>query len=78
MIFEEQFPAPRYTAASKVIASFRCYDNSDAVATLIIANFHLHIIQMLWQFLQHFVFGDVAFAQTWEVLMYRATLTKQN
>ena len=69
MIFEEQFPVPRYTAASKIgKASFRCYDNSDAVATLIITNFHLYLIQLWWQFFQIFVYGNVVYAQTWEVL----------
>ena len=49
MIFEEQFPVPRYTAASKIGNNIiRCYDNSDAVATLIITNFHLHLIQLWW------------------------------
>ena len=51
----------------KVIASFRCYDNSDAVATLIMTNFHLYLIQLLWQFFQNFVYGNVVYAQTWEV-----------
>ena len=50
MIFEEQFPVPRYISLQVkwVIASFRCYDNSDAFATLIITNFHLHLIQPWW------------------------------
>ena len=43
----------------KVIASFRCYDNSDVVATPIMTNFHLYLIQVLWQFFQDFVYGDV-------------------
>ena len=30
------------------MASFRCYDNSDVMATLIITNFH-NLIQLLWQ-----------------------------
>ena len=34
----------------KVIASFRCYDNSHVVATLIITNFHLYLTQLWWQF----------------------------
>ena len=66
--FEELFPVPRYIAASKEIASFRCYDNSDVVATLIITNVHLYLIQLWWQFFQIFVYGDVVYAQTWEVL----------
>ena len=48
--------------------SFRCYDNSDVIATLIIKNFHLYLIQLRWQFFQNFVYGDVVYAQTWEVL----------
>ena len=47
---------PRNTGQVKlVIASFRCYDNSDAVATLIITNFHLYLTQLWWQFFQNFV-----------------------
>ena len=34
----------------QVIASFRCYENADAVATLIITNFHLYLVQLWWQF----------------------------
>ena len=66
---KQQFPVTRYTAASKMlIASSRCYDNSDVVATLIITNFHLYLIQLWCQFFQIFVYGDVVYAQTWEVL----------
>ena len=50
------------------MASFRCYDNSDVIATLIITNFHLYLIQLWWQFFQMFVYGDVVYAQTWQVL----------
>ena len=50
------------------MASFRCYDNSDVIATLITANFHLYLIQLWWQFFQMFVYGDVVYAQTWQVL----------
>ena len=61
------------------MASFRCYDNSDAVATLIITNFHLYLIQLWWQFSQNFVFGDVVYAQKLGGIdpekLYRATLT---
>ena len=28
------------------MASFRCYDNSDVIATLIMTNFHLYLIQL--------------------------------
>ena len=31
------------------MASFRCYDNSDVIATLIITNFDLHLTQVWWQ-----------------------------
>ena len=48
--------------------SFRCYDNSDVIATRIITNFHLYLIQLWWQFFQMFVYGDVVYAQTWQVL----------
>ena len=51
------------------MASFRCYDNnSDVIATLITTNFHLYLIQLWWQFFQMFVYGDVVYAQTWQVL----------
>ena len=50
------------------MASFRCYDNSDVIATLIMTNFHLYLIQLWWQFFQNFVYGDVVYAQTWQVL----------
>ena len=51
-----------------VIASFRCYDNSDVAATLIITNFNLYLIHLWWQFFKIFVYGDVVYAETWEVL----------
>ena len=50
------------------MASFRCYDNSDVIATLIMTNFHLFLIQLWWQFFQMFVYGDIVYAQTWQVL----------
>ena len=46
------------------MSSFRCYDNSDVIATLIMTNFHL----LWWQFFRMFVYGDVVYAQTWQVL----------
>ena len=46
------------------MSSFRCYDNSDVIATLIVTNFHL----LWWQFFQMFDYGDVVYAQTWQVL----------
>ena len=51
-----------------VAASFRCYDNSDVIATLSTTNFHLNPIQLMWQFFRIFVYGNVVYAQTWEVL----------
>ena len=44
-------------------ASFRCYDNSNVIAFLIMTNFHLYLIKLWWQFFQMFVY-----AQNWEVL----------
>ena len=35
---------------------------------MIITNFHLYLIQLWCQFFQNFVYGDVVYAQTWEVL----------
>ena len=70
-ILEQQFPVPRNTAASEIallLSIARCYDNSDVIATLNITNFHLYRIQLWWQFFQIFVYGDVVYAQTWEVL----------
>ena len=40
------------------MAPFRCYDNSDVIATLIMKNFYLYLIQLWWQFCQMFVYGD--------------------
>ena len=44
------------------------YNSDFVIATLIITNFHLYLIQFWWQFFQVFVFDDVVYAQTWEVL----------
>ena len=58
------------------MVSLRCYDNSDLIATLIMTNFHLYLIQLWWQFFQMIVYGDVVYAQTWQVYpeeLYRAT-----
>ena len=58
-ILEEQFPVLRNTAKSKKVkAPLHCYDNSNVIATLIITNFHLYLIQLWWQFFQIFVYGD--------------------
>ena len=62
------------------MASFRCYENSDVIATLITANLYLYLIQLWRQFFQISVYGDLVYAQIWEVLtlkkLYRATLTQ--
>ena len=50
------------------MASFRCYDNSDLIATLIITNFLLNLIQLWCQYFQILVYSDAVYAQTWEVL----------
>ena len=50
------------------MASFRCYVNSDVIATLIITKFHLYLRQLWCQFYQICAYGDVVYAQTWEVL----------
>ena len=60
------------------MASFGCYDNSDVIATRIITNFHLYLIQLWWQFFQMFVYGVVVYAQkNFTVIdpekLYRAT-----
>ena len=39
----------------KVITSFGCYGNSDAIITLINANVHYHLIQLWRLFFQIFV-----------------------
>ena len=49
-------------------ASFRCYDNSDVIAFLIMTNFHLYLIKLWWQFFQMFVYGDVVMLRIGEVL----------
>ena len=41
------------------MASFRCYDNSDVIKTLLMTNFHLNLIKLWWQFFQMFVYCDV-------------------
>ena len=58
------------------MVSFRCYDNSDVIATLIITNFHLYLIQLLWQFFQIFVYDDAVYAQTWEVFTLKLTVLR--
>ena len=68
MILEEKFPVPRNTTASKIMASFCCYDNSDVIVTLIIKIFQLYLIQPWWVFFQIFVDSEIVYTQTWEVL----------
>ena len=70
MILEEQFPVPRNNSVGKIGNSVisLLIDNSDVIATLIITNFRLYLIQLWWQFFQNFVYGDVVYAQTWGVL----------
>ena len=69
MILEEQFPVPRNSSVSKIGNSvISLLLQLDVIATLIITNFHLYLIQLWWQFFQNFVYGDVDYPQTWEVL----------
>ena len=56
------------------MTSFHCYDNSDVIATLVITNFHLYLMQLWWQFFQVFVYGDVPRAQTLEVLTLKNSI----
>ena len=58
----------------KVIRSFGCYGNSDAIVTLINANVHHHLIQLWRLFFQIFENGDVFYAQTWEVLTLKNSI----
>ena len=44
------------------------YYRIQALILLIITNFHLYLIQLWCQFFQIFAYGDVVYAQTWEVL----------
>ena len=78
-ILEEQFPVPRYTAASKIgnsvislLCQVQCGCNPDRNKFSSLSNTTLVVI------FQIFVYGDVVYAQTWEVLtldkLYRATL----
>ena len=75
-ILEEQFPVPRNTAANKIgkSVSFRCYDNSDVIVTVIITNFHLYLIQRWRQSFQIFVNSDVVYAQTRDVLTLKNSM----
>ena len=63
-----------------MMASLRCYDNSDVIVTLIMTNFHLYLIQLWWQFFQMFVYGNVVYVQILtlknciETLSYASTM----
>ena len=53
------------------MASFRCYDNSDVIKTLLMINFHLHLIKLYMVA----VFPNVclwrrSYSQNWEVLTF--------
>lgn len=52
------------------MVSFCYYDNSAVIATLIITNVHLYLIQLWWQFFLIFVYqyGDVVFYTFWGVI----------
>ena len=79
MILEEQFPVLRNTAKSKKVkAAFRCYDNSNVIATLIITNFHLYLIQLCWQFFQIFVYGNLVYAKTWGYFPWKTVSSHLN
>ena len=45
------------------MGSFRCYDSSNVIATLMVTNFHLNTTDVA--IFQMFVYGDVVYAQTW-------------
>ena len=76
MIFEEQFPVPRYTAASKIgnsvislLWQLRCHCNPDHNKFSSLSNtIYLYLSIYLYPFFQIFVYGNVVYAQTWEVL----------
>ena len=59
-----RFPVPRISAEVKlVIGSFRCYDSSNVIATLMVTNFHFNTTDVA--IFQMFVYGDIVYAQTW-------------
>ena len=59
---------PPGVEVKQVMASFRCYDNSDVIVTSIITNFLLYVTHLCWLFLQVSVKGNVVNAQTWVIL----------
>ena len=61
-ILKEKFRVPRNTV------SFRCYDNSNVIVTLIITKFlSLSDTTLEAIFFPNLCYGDVVHAQTWEV-----------
>ena len=61
--FKRKFPS-----AEKYFISFRCYDNSDVIVTLIITKFlSLSDTTLEAIFFPNLCYGDVVHAQTWEV-----------
>ena len=66
-----------------LMASFRCNDNSDVIPTLIITNFHLHLIQLwwrLWVIIPNLCLWRCGFCLNFGGIdpekLYRATLTE--
>ena len=57
------------------MSSFRCHDNSDDIATFIITNFHIFLMQLWWKFFQIFAKGDVVYAQLWELFTLKTRKT---
>ena len=43
------------------MVSYRCYDNFDDIATMIMKNFDLYLVQLWWQFFQIFVYSEVVY-----------------
>ena len=56
------FPVVNWGGGGGRGESFRCYDNSDVVATLMMTNFHFNTTAVA--IFQMFVYGDVVYAQT--------------
>ena len=66
-LLEEKAPENDFQVRNNAtsMASVRCFDNSDVIATQITTYFHLYLIQLWWQCFQMFIYGDVVYAQTW-------------
>ena len=60
-ILKEKFRVPRNTV------SFRCYDNSNVIVSLIITKFLSLSDTTLVAIFPNLCYGDVDYAQTWEV-----------